>query len=148
MSLHRNCPCTQKGACSKRGQGVGGVFHSLYNKLIPIPKNTGEKLLSSPEAEESLRAIRNSAIDAGLNMVTDTVERSGAKKTITPARKDQIKAAAAAAAVDKQPSQRKAGKRTAAASGGGGSGGGGGAGKVSRKERDVFDDEDILVDDQ
>ena len=119
-----------------RGQGVGGMRRSLYSKLVPIAKNTGEKLLSTTAAEETLRTVRNSAIDAGLNMVTDKVGQSrtakgGSRKDIAPARKLEFAAAAAAA----QPNHRKAGKRAAAAARGGG--------KARRVESDIFDDDTL-----
>lgn len=138
MSLLRNCTCTQKGACQRRSQGIGGVRRSLYNKMVHIPKNTGEKLLSTSEAEATLRTVRNSAIDAGMNMVTDKLSsKKSARKHLTPAGKAEFAAAAAAAA----PSRRKRATAAAVTADGGG-------GKAKRGAvRDVFDDDDHTLED-
>jgi len=134
MLLHRSCACAQKGACKRGAQGIGGVHRSLYNKMIHVPKHTGEKLMSTPEAEETLRAVRNSAIDAGLNMVTDRLSSKRGRKSITPAGKAEFAAAAAAA----PPVRRK--RATAAAAAATATAGGGRAKRGAT--RDVFDEDD------
>jgi predicted regulator of amino acid metabolism with ACT domain len=61
---------------------VGGALRSLYNNLLPIAKCAGEKILSSPEGGHALKSIRNSAIDAGLNIVLDKVSGRNSGKSI------------------------------------------------------------------
>jgi hypothetical protein len=110
------------------------VHRSLYNKMIHIPKEKGEKLSSTEEAEDTLRAARNSASDAGLNIVTDKLPSKRARKNITPAEKAEFAAAAAAA----PPNRRK---RSAAATAAAVAAGGGGKTKRGAA-RDVFDEDD------
>lgn len=82
MSIHRKCSSNQPGDYIQRGKGVGGVLRSLYNRLLPIAKNTGEKILSSPEATDTLAAVRDSAIDAGINIVLDKAAGKSSSKSV------------------------------------------------------------------
>lgn len=105
---------------------MGGCIRSLYNGMIKIPKNKGEKILSTPEAEESLRAVRNSAIDAGINMVVNKV---GGRKADKGYKKNNNQA------IQEMEEISKAVKRTTARRPGGS--------KTKKVARDVFDDDTL-----
>lgn len=139
MSLHRKCEIQKQGYYLQRGRGVGGVLSSLYNKLLPIATNVGEKLLTSPEAKSTLDTVASSALDAGINIVLDKVKNrnkgTSLKTNLTQA-KTEIESAV-------KSNVRKAVKRavcsaTAAANV-----------KKSRSKltEDIFDDYSLDVDD-
>ncbi len=128
MSLHRKCELDKRGFYLQRGRGVGGVLSSLYSKLLPIAKDVGEKLLSSPEAISTIETVTGSAIDAGLNIILDKAasrNKGRIMKTNLTIAKNEMKEAV-------KTNVKKAVKRSIGEVLRGG--------KAKRRGRDVFDD--------
>jgi len=69
--LHRG-PYIQKGD-TQRGRGFGSTLSSMFKGVIPAMQFMGRKLLESPITQKILKTAKRSALEAGLNVASDTL---------------------------------------------------------------------------
>jgi outer membrane biosynthesis protein TonB len=62
-----------RGPYIQRGRGIGSIFRSIGQFVLPAVSTLGKNLLSSPITKSVLKTVKNSAIDAGLNLAADTL---------------------------------------------------------------------------
>jgi hypothetical protein len=70
--LHRG-PLIQRGD-TQRGRGLGSTLSSMFKGVVPALQFMGRKLLDSPITQKALKTAKKSAIEAGLNVATDTLQ--------------------------------------------------------------------------
>lgn len=70
--LHRG-PYIQRGSL-QRGRGIGSTLRSIFHGVFPAMKSMGRKLWESPVTKGILNSAKNSAIEAGINVVSDTLK--------------------------------------------------------------------------
>lgn len=61
----------------QRGQGIGQIFSSMYNSIIPLVKSAlgiGSKVVKSKVGQKAVKSIKKRAMDAGINVVNDALK--------------------------------------------------------------------------
>ena len=81
------------GSYGRRGAGIGSIFSSLFSHLVPVVKTAlgiGRRALASPAGQQLAKAAKRSAMQAGLNLVGNTLQgedvATSAKREIAKAR--------------------------------------------------------------
>jgi hypothetical protein len=80
-----------RGNYIQRGRGLG----SFLGSLLTGAKEVGRKIISSPIAQDVLKAAKKSAIEAGINVATDTLR---GKKKFSSSVRDNLSVAKSAIA--------------------------------------------------
>ena len=62
-----------RGPYIQCGRGLGGILNSMYKSVVPAMQLFGQKLLASPKTQEVLNTVKKSALEAGMNVVKDTL---------------------------------------------------------------------------
>lgn len=74
MLIHR-------GRYIQSGRGLGSIFSSLVRRVIPVVKSIGRSIISSPATKNIISSVKDSAINAGLNMASDVVSGENVKES-------------------------------------------------------------------
>jgi hypothetical protein len=65
-----------QGDYIQRGRGIGSIFHAIARSVYPAIATLGKlgkSALTSSTASSLLQKVKNSAIDAGINVASDTL---------------------------------------------------------------------------
>ena len=66
-----------------RGSGIGSLFSNIFRGLIPIAKglfNVGKKVVASPSGQRIMKAAKDSAIEAGIDLAHDALQGNNIKE--------------------------------------------------------------------
>lgn len=66
MNYHR-------GLYVQRGRGLGNIFSSIFRAVAPTLAGIGKSIIKSPITKNLLSTAKKSAVNAGLNLVSDTL---------------------------------------------------------------------------
>lgn len=98
----------------QRGNGIGSIFSSLYNTVVPLVKSAlgvGSRVAKSQIGKQVAKSVKKRAMKAGLNVVNDALQGENVLK----ATKREIKKAGGSVLSDlvapKRPKKRTAPKR-------------------------------------
>ena len=61
----------------QRGTGIGQIFSSMYNSIVPLVKSAmglGKRVIKSEIGQKAVKSIKKRAMDAGLNVVNDALQ--------------------------------------------------------------------------
>lgn len=68
----------------QRGQGIGQIFSSMYNTIVPLVKSAlgiGSRVMKSKIGQQAVKSIKKRAMDAGINVVSDALQGENVLKS-------------------------------------------------------------------
>jgi hypothetical protein len=74
--------CLHRGPHVQRGRGIGGTLGSIFKAAAPAAMRVGRKILASPVTKDVAHAAKRSALQAGLNVVKDTLSGRDAGESL------------------------------------------------------------------
>jgi hypothetical protein len=94
-----------RGPFYQTGRGVGSFFKSIFRVVAPALQSLGSAALKNPKTKRILKAAKESAIDAGIDIARDTLGGKDITQSIT----DNVTKAVGSVVkkVEKRPPKRK-----------------------------------------
>lgn len=68
----------------QRGNGIGSIFSSLYNSVVPLVKSAlgiGSRVAKSQIGRQVAKSVKKRAMKAGLNVVNDALQGENVLKS-------------------------------------------------------------------
>lgn len=75
--------CLHRGPYIQRGRGLGGTLSSMFKGVVPAMQVMGKKILAEPETKNVLKTLKRSAVEAGLNVASDTLSGKKLKESLS-----------------------------------------------------------------
>jgi hypothetical protein len=83
MSCYRNTTLSRRHRKQiQYGRGVGSILRTMYNHVFPVIKSVGTRVLSSPITKSVLKIAKQSAADAGIRIVKETLQGKKLSKSL------------------------------------------------------------------
>lgn len=74
--------CLHRGPYIQRGRGIGSTLRAMFKGVVPVMQVMGQKLMASPITKRILKTAKQSAIEAGVNVATDTLGGKNVGKSL------------------------------------------------------------------